>query len=171
VFLAQFVEVRRWMLGVGHVDDAVALVLARHLVALDRRLDLVEVAQAEFLEHVDLVGVAIHAVADAVCERRLHEAAVAATGGAADLALVDQHDIARRIALLGDHGRPQPGVPAPHDAQVAMHVSHERGIRLRDLSALQPVGIGLGISDRVECELGRYVGMVAVAHGFTGRRS
>ena len=32
---------------------------------------------------------------------------------------VDQHDVARRVALLGDDRRPQPGVAAADDAQVA----------------------------------------------------
>ncbi len=33
---------------------------------------------------------------------------------------VDQHDVARRVALLGDDRRPQPGVAAADDAQVAV---------------------------------------------------
>ena len=171
VLLAQLVEVRRWMIRVGHVDDAIALVLAVHVVALDRCLDLVEVVQPEFLEDVDLVGVAVHAVADAVRDRRLHEATVASAGGAADLALVDEHDVTRRVALLGDHGGPQPGVAAADDAQVAVFVTHQRRVRLRDLGALEPVRVGLGVRDGVECELGRFAGMIAVAHDLTGRRS
>src|SRR6056297_1055538 len=60
------------MAGGRHVDDTVAFVVAVDAVPLDRGLDLVEVAQTEFLEQVDLLGVAFDPVAHAVGEGRLH---------------------------------------------------------------------------------------------------
>ena len=94
MLLAQFVDVRRRMAGGGDVDHAVALVVALDVVALDRPLDVVQVLQPEVFEQVDLVGVAVHPVEHAVGEARLHEPAVAAARRAADLALVDEHDVA-----------------------------------------------------------------------------
>ena len=94
VLLAQFVEVRRRMVDVSDVDHTVALVVAVHRVPLDRCFDVVEVAQAQFFERVDLVGVTVHAVADAVGDRGLHEATVAPARRATDLAFVDDDHVA-----------------------------------------------------------------------------
>ena len=85
-----------------------------------------------------------------------------------DLAFVDQDDIARRVTFLGDHCGPQPGVAAADDAQVAVFVAHERRVRLRDLRALEPERVRLGVGDGVECELGRFAGCCRVAHDLTG---
>ena len=103
----------------GDVDHARALVVAVDAVAPDGGLDLVEVLEAEALERRHLVGEALLAVADAVGEAGLHEAAVASAGGRADGATLDEHDVAGRVALLGDERRPQPGVAAADDAEVA----------------------------------------------------
>ncbi len=82
------------MVDVGDVDHAVAFVVAIHRVPLDRCFDVVEVAQAQLFERVDLVGVTVHAVADAVGDRGLHEPTVAPACRPADLAFVDQDDVA-----------------------------------------------------------------------------
>ena len=63
---------------------------------------------------------------------------------------VDQHDVARRVALLGDDRRPQPGVPAADDAQVAALVAHERRVGVRLVDVLVPVRRQLGVGDGVE---------------------
>ncbi len=173
MLVAQFVDVRRRMAGRGDVDDAVAFVVALDVVALDRPLDVVQVLQPEILEQVDLVGVTVDAVEHAVGEARFHEPAVAPAGGTADLALVDEHDVAGRVAFLGDHRGPQSGVAAAHDAQVAVFVAHERRVRLGNVGALEPVRHGFGIGDRVERSAGvwQVVGVVLVAHGLTAPRS
>ena len=72
-------------------------------------------------------------------------AAVATAGGSADLALVDQHHVAGRVAFLGNDGRPETGVAAADDAQVAMLVADECRIRLREVGTLEPIGIRLGV--------------------------
>ena len=90
------------------------------------------------------------AVGDAVGEARLHEPAVAPAGRRADLAGVDQHDVARRVALLGDDRRPQPGVAAADDAQVAALGAHERRVGVGLVDVVVPVGEQLGVGDGVE---------------------
>ena len=136
--------------GRGDVDHAGALVVAVDRVALDRRLDGVEVVQAELFEQFDLVGEAMLAVGDAVGERRLHEPAVATARRRTDLGGVDQHDVTGRVALLGDDRRPQPGVAAADDAQVARLGAHERRVGVRLVDVVVPVREQVGVGDGVE---------------------
>ena len=148
--LSEGVDVGRRVIGGRHVDHAVPFEAALDAVPVDGCFDLVQVLQPEFFEHLEFVGVSRHAVADAVRQRRLHESAVAPAGRAADFAHVDQHDVAGGIALLGDEGGPQPGVPAADDAEICVLVSHERRVRLRAVGALEPEGSRFGVGDRVE---------------------
>ena len=133
-----------------HVDDAGALEVAVDGVAVDGVLDGVEVLEPELLEQLDLVGEAFLPVGDAVGQARLHEAAVATARRRADLGGVDQHDVARRIALLGDDRRPQPRVAAADHAQVAALVAHEGRVGLRLVDVVEPVGEQVGVGERVE---------------------
>ncbi len=134
----------------GDVDHARALVVAVDAVALDRRLDGVEVLQAELLEQFDLAGESPLAVGDAVGERRLHEPSVATARRRPDLGGVDQHDVAGRVALLGDDCRPQPGVAAADDAQVARLGAHESRVGVRFVDVVVPVREQVGVGDGVE---------------------
>ena len=68
---------------------------------------------------------------------------------------VDQHDVARRVALLGDDRRPQPGVAAADDAQVADLGAHERGVGVGLVDVVVPVRVLVGVGDRVEVDAGR----------------
>ena len=138
---------------VGDLDHAGALVVAVDLVLADRRLDLVEVAAAELFEDLDLVGPPRHPVADPVGEAGVHEAAVAAARRRTALVGVDQHDVARRVALLGDDRRPEPGVAAADDAQVARLGAHQGGVGLGFVDVLVPVRILVGVGDGVEVAL------------------
>ena len=108
---------------------------------------------------------ALLAVGDAVGQARLHEAAVAAAGGRADLVGVDQHDVARRVALLGDDGRPQPGVAAADDAQVAGLGAHQRRVAVGLVGVVVPVRVGVGVGDCVEVEFVDCVIVVTVVDG------
>ena len=99
---------------------------------------------------LDLVGEALLAVGDAVRERRLHEAAVAAARRRADLGRFDQHDVAGRVALLGDDRRPQPGVAAADDAEVARLGANEGRVRVRLVDVVVPIGKQVGVGDGVE---------------------
>ena len=139
-------------MGLGRdVDHAGALVVAVDRVPADRGFDLVEVLEPELFEQLDLVGEAVAwPLADAVREARLHEPAVAAARRRPDLVGVDQHDVVRRVALLGDDRRPQPGVAAADDAQVAVLGAHQRRVRVRLVGVVVPVRIGVGVGDRVE---------------------
>src|SRR6185503_14796759 len=103
----------------GDVDHARAVVVAVDAVAPDGGLDLVEVLEAEALERRHLVREPLLAVADTVGEAGLHEPAVASAGGRADGATLDEDDVPGWVPLLGDERRPQPGVAAADDAQVA----------------------------------------------------
>jgi hypothetical protein len=78
-------------------------------------------------------------------------------------------DVTRGVTFLGDDGGPEPGVAAADDAQVAVLVTDQRGVRLGDLDALEPERVGLGVGDGVERELGGFAGRVVVAHDLTGR--
>ena len=141
------------MVLVGDLDHAGALVVAVDLVLADRRLDLVQVAPTELLEDLDLVGPARHRVADTVGEAGVHEAAVATARRRTALVGVDQDDVGRRVALLGDDRRPQPGVAAADDAQVARLGAHERGVGVGLVGVLHPVRVLVGVGDGVEVVL------------------
>ena len=149
----------------GHVDHSRALEVAIDVVPLDRRFDLVEVLQAEFLEQRQFLREAFLTVGDTVGQARLHEPAVAATRGRADLVGIDQHHVARRVALLGDDRRPQTRVPAADDAQVARLGAHQRGIAVGFVGVVVPVRVWVGVGDRVEMELVDYVVVVTVVDG------
>ena len=138
---------------VGDLDDAGALVVAVDAVLADRRLDLVEVAATELLEDLDLVGPARHPVADTMGEAGVHEAAVATAGGGAALVGVDQDDVARRVAFLGDDRRPQSGVAPTDDAQVARLGAHEGRVGVGLVDILVPVRVLVGVGDGVEVAL------------------
>jgi hypothetical protein len=150
---ADLFEVRRGVLGVRDVDDPGALVVAVDVVLLDRGLDLVEVPQAELFEDLDLVGPAGHRVAEPVGQAGVHEAAVAARRGRTALGGVDQHDVAGRVALLGDDGGPEPGVAAADDGEVAALGADERRVGVGLVGVLVPVRILVGVGDRVEMPL------------------
>ena len=62
-------------------------------------------------------------------QRRLDEAAVASGGGPADAAALEQHDARRRVAALGEQGRPEPRVAAADDREIGVHRSGERRLR------------------------------------------
>jgi 3-oxoacyl-[acyl-carrier protein] reductase len=90
-----------------------------------------------------------------VREARFHEPAVAAAGRRADLAALDEDDVPARVALLGDDRRPQPGVAAADDAQVAVLGADQRRVAVRLVGVLVPVGVGVGVGDRLEVRAAR----------------
>ena len=56
------------------------------------------------------------------------------------------------IALLGDDRRPQPGVAAADDAQVAGLGAHQRRVAVGLVGVVVPVRVRVGVGDRVEME-------------------
>jgi hypothetical protein len=142
----------------GDVDLAGALEVAVEGVAGDGRLDAVEVAGAQLLQLVDLVGPAGQAVGQAVGERGGAEAAVAARGGPARLAALDQDDLAPGVALLGEERGPQSAVAAADDEQVAGLGGGEGGLGAGLAGVVQPVRDRLGVRKRLR--------PVLVAHDF-----
>ena len=58
------------------------------------------------------------------------------------------------VALLGDDRRPQPGVAAADDAQVAALGAHQRGVAVGLVDVVVPVGVRVGVGDGVEVEAG-----------------
>ena len=169
--VAQFVEITRCVRVVGHVDHTGALVVAVDAVALDGGFDLIEVVEPEFLEEWQLVGEAFLAVGDTVGQRSVHETAVTSAGRRTDLVAFDQDHVTRRITFLGDDRRPESGVPATHDAQVARLGAHEHWIRLGFVGVLVPIRVGIGIGDRVEVSWVEFAFVAHAAHRVTSRRS
>ena len=151
--LAELVEVTGGVECGGHVDDPGALEVAVDAVALDGGLDLIEVAQAEVLEHRELVGEACLAVRDPVGEAGVHEAAVAAAGCRPDLVGLDEDDVTRRVPFLGDDRRPEPGVTATDDAEVAVVRSDQCRIAVGLVGVLVPVRIRVCVCNGVEVSL------------------
>lgn len=133
----------------GDVDLAGALELAVKGVAGDRALDRVEVAGAQLLQFVDLVGPAGEAVGQSVGERGGAETAVAARGGPAHLAALHQHHVPLRVALFRDQRGPQSAVTAADDQQIAGLGAGERGFGVGLAGVVQPVrdrpGFGKGL--------------------------
>ena len=89
-------------------------------------LDRVEVLPAELLEHRQLVGEAVEAVAQPVGQAGRAEPAVATRGGPAHLAGLEQHHVAVRVALLGQQRGPQPGVAATDHGEVGDRVADQQ---------------------------------------------
>ena len=89
------------------------------LEPLDLGLHAVEVLHAHRVELVDLVGPPRLSVLKSVGQARVDEPAVATRRRPADAVGLDQHDALVRIALCGMQCRPQPGVAAADDQQVA----------------------------------------------------
>ena len=163
VVLAHFVAVRRRMERGGDVDDARAFEVAVDVVATNRGFDFVQVLQAQILENGHLFGEALLGIRDAVRQRRLHEATVATACRRAHLVGVDQDDVARRVAFLCNDRRPQAGVAAADDAQVATLGAHQRWVRIGFVGIVVPIRIRIRVGDGVEMtRINR-----RVFHGFT----
>ena len=85
-----------------------------------------------------------------------------------DLAGVDEHHVATGVALLRDHRRPQAGVAAADDAQIARLRLHERRVGVGIVGVVVPVGEQLGVGDRVEVALlGVLVRVAPAGHSFS----
>ena len=95
-------------------------------------------------------------------EARFHEAAVAAGCAPADRGALHQHDVAGRVALLGEDGGPQARVAAADDAQIAGLGPHERLVGLGLVGVIEPVRVGLGVGEGAEVQIG--------GHGRVGQR-
>ena len=118
----------------GDRQHAGALPLRVQPEALDIGLHTVEVLYAHLVERVDLVGPARFSVLGAVRQARVDEAAVAARRRPPDPVRLDQDDGAIGIAFGGVQCRPQPGVSAADDEQVAGdRLGQRRVIRPRDV--------------------------------------
>ena len=103
----------------GDVDLAAVLPVAVDAVALDVGAHLVEVGDAGLREALEVVRPAREVVGEAVRERGHAEAAVAARGLPADATGLDDDDVERRVTLLGEQRRPEAGVAAADDGEVA----------------------------------------------------
>ena len=117
-------------------------------------LHRVEIGQAQLLEPSELSREALLSVGEAVREARFHEAAVAAGTAPTDGVALQQHDIDRRIAALGADRGPQPGVTAPHHAEVGRYRADQRGAGDRLIEVVEPVGIRLGLGERLQVDGG-----------------
>ena len=148
--LAHFVAVRRRMEGCGDVDDAGPFEVTVDVVAADRGFDFVQVLQAEFFENRHFIGESLLGVGDAVRQRRLHEAAVAAACRRTHLLRVDEDDVARRVSFLRDDRRPQSGVAATDDAKVATLSANQSRVRIGLVGVVIPIRIRIRVGDGVE---------------------
>ena len=141
-------------MGVGRdVDHAGALVVAVDVVAIDRGFDLVEVLEPELFEQLDLVGEAGLPFAtpcvrlDSMNPPLRPLAADPTSWASISTTSCDG------VALLGDDRRPQAGVTAADDAQVAVLGAHQRRVRVGLVGVVVPVRVRVGVGDRVEIPL------------------
>ena len=104
-----------------------------------------EVLQPQPLQRLQLVGEAREPVAEAVGQRGLDEAAVAAAGGAADPLGLEQEDVAAGVVGLRLQRRPEPGEAAADDAEVGLGAAAQGGRRLARRQRRDPVGRPLGL--------------------------
>ena len=129
------------------VELAGPLVLAVEPEVTHGPLDAVEVLPAHPLEHVVLVGPAGPSVLLPVRDARGTEPAVATRRRPADGAPLEQHHPGARVALLGEHGRPQAAVATADDDEVGVDRARQRRVRRSARDVLQPVA---GVAHRRE---------------------
>ena len=87
--------------------------------------------------------------AQAVRERVLGEAAVAAGGTEGDVLGLDEEDVAPRLALLRDQRGPQTREAAADDRQIALELARHRRARLGSAVEIEPVRPRHGTGEEV----------------------
>jgi hypothetical protein len=112
------------------------------------RREPVQVGQAEAFQLVQLVGPAVSAVGRAVGQAGLAEPPVAAGRGPADLLALQQDHPGGRVAALGPHRGPEPGVPAADDRQIGRGLADERAEPRRRRAVLQPEHLAAAADQR-----------------------
>ncbi len=122
----------------GHGQRAAAREPAVDAVAPDRLLDPVEVAQAESVQRVVLVGPAGATVGLPMGDAGLAETTVAAGRVLGDAVALDEHDPQSGGALDGAQRGPQTGEPATDDEEVGLDVTGQRRPRLGTVRGVEP---------------------------------
>ncbi len=105
------------------VEHAGALEGAVDVVHADRRLDGVEVLEPHAVERVELIRETAETVGEPVREAGIAEAAVASGGCCGGASGLEDHDVERGSALLGEQRRPEPGETGADDREVAFCVA------------------------------------------------
>ena len=121
-----------------HRQLAGSLEAAVDAVAGHRRLDRVEVLPAQPVECRHLVGEAREPVGRPVGERGDAEPAVASGRRPPGVPRLEQHDVARRVGLLGLQRGPQPGEAAADDREVGTGGPVQSRSRHRTVRGVQP---------------------------------
>ena len=129
--------------GEGHITRGFKVGL--NAVAVQIGGQAVEIILGEPLQDVHLISEVDLAVAEAVGQGGLDEAAVATAGPAAAAISLEQHDLAPRITGLGLKRCPQAGVAAAHDAQIRFGIAVKRGVRFSRRKIIEPEAVGRGV--------------------------